>query len=409
MPNADPETLKRHYRLLMRLFHPDRDTSAESWGDLYAARLNQAYATLSDPDAQANYAREQRAQPQPIKPTLVRKHWPNQSAPASPSQEFLPWMQVVMPNTPEKTLAWLGFSAVLLVGWFYLNHNLQPLPDGENLETVVVEPVPRPRYFEPLEQLAPTPIVRQAELPAVTPTERVVLPPTTQATDTPLPIQVPPASLTERRAVATAEAGGAAPAHQPPFTPVYPVPRREGETVRSVGQREPKYLPIARLEEQETVSDPQVTVTRVELAPVVAKPEVAVSVPEATTVATPPVVPPIMIEDTELAALLAQFRAAYENGDARRLALMFAPHGRAQRALGRREIERSFDDQLSGREQRTLEVRYLRWQKQGGYARGEGGLLLRSEADSSGTHMRVVFEVEKKQGRLALTGFYQLD
>jgi len=41
-----PERLKKHYRLLITLFHPDRDTSGEGWDTLYASRINDAHGTL---------------------------------------------------------------------------------------------------------------------------------------------------------------------------------------------------------------------------------------------------------------------------------------------------------------------------------------------------------------------------
>ena len=40
------ELLKKHYRLLITLFHPDRDTSGEGWDTLYASRINDAHGLL---------------------------------------------------------------------------------------------------------------------------------------------------------------------------------------------------------------------------------------------------------------------------------------------------------------------------------------------------------------------------
>lgn len=46
-PGAPPEQIKEHYRLLMRLFHPDRTAGRETWTDHYASRINEAWTALS--------------------------------------------------------------------------------------------------------------------------------------------------------------------------------------------------------------------------------------------------------------------------------------------------------------------------------------------------------------------------
>ncbi len=44
---APPERIKEHYRLLMRLFHPDRAAGRETWTEHYASRVNEAWTALS--------------------------------------------------------------------------------------------------------------------------------------------------------------------------------------------------------------------------------------------------------------------------------------------------------------------------------------------------------------------------
>ncbi len=46
-PGAPLERVKEHYRLLMRLFHPDRAAGRETWTDHYASRINEAWTALS--------------------------------------------------------------------------------------------------------------------------------------------------------------------------------------------------------------------------------------------------------------------------------------------------------------------------------------------------------------------------
>ena len=45
-PDASAELIKRHYQYLIRIFHPDKGVASDSWDDVYAPRINEAYNTL---------------------------------------------------------------------------------------------------------------------------------------------------------------------------------------------------------------------------------------------------------------------------------------------------------------------------------------------------------------------------
>jgi len=52
---AEPEAIRRHYQLLIRMFHPDRaEASTEFWA-FHATRINLAYQTLRDAEARRDY------------------------------------------------------------------------------------------------------------------------------------------------------------------------------------------------------------------------------------------------------------------------------------------------------------------------------------------------------------------
>ncbi len=55
-PDADDETIKRHYRYLFRLFQPEQERRPEDWDERYTRLINQAYATLRDADKRRRYA-----------------------------------------------------------------------------------------------------------------------------------------------------------------------------------------------------------------------------------------------------------------------------------------------------------------------------------------------------------------
>jgi hypothetical protein len=58
-PDASEQTVKESFRLLMQLVHPDRQNGRAAWPEAFAARANQAYAVLRDPETRAGLDREQ--------------------------------------------------------------------------------------------------------------------------------------------------------------------------------------------------------------------------------------------------------------------------------------------------------------------------------------------------------------
>ena len=55
-PDAPLEEIKEHHRLLMRLFHPDREGAAgDGWSEAFATRINLAYTALRQPRARARF------------------------------------------------------------------------------------------------------------------------------------------------------------------------------------------------------------------------------------------------------------------------------------------------------------------------------------------------------------------
>jgi len=57
---ASPEDIRRHYRLLIALFHPDKNANGAIWDELYASRINEAYNTLKRPEKRKVYDRQDR-------------------------------------------------------------------------------------------------------------------------------------------------------------------------------------------------------------------------------------------------------------------------------------------------------------------------------------------------------------
>ena len=61
-PGFEPAQLREHYRLMIRLTHPDFSASGERWPADAAVRVNQAKELLSSPEKQAAYTAALRRQ-----------------------------------------------------------------------------------------------------------------------------------------------------------------------------------------------------------------------------------------------------------------------------------------------------------------------------------------------------------
>lgn len=57
-PTVSPQELKRQYRRLVKICHPDRNPGEEEWCTRQLRAVNEAYEVLSDPVRRARYDRE---------------------------------------------------------------------------------------------------------------------------------------------------------------------------------------------------------------------------------------------------------------------------------------------------------------------------------------------------------------
>jgi hypothetical protein len=78
---ASAAALREHYRLLIRLTHPDFSREADPWPDDAAARVNRAFDVLSSPDQRADFDARRQALSEPRTPTPSRSP---QTGPRSP-------------------------------------------------------------------------------------------------------------------------------------------------------------------------------------------------------------------------------------------------------------------------------------------------------------------------------------
>lgn len=118
-PQATETKIREHYRLLMRLFHPDRRVSQNDWQAVYAARVTQAYNVLRRPQSRSEYDAlrvpplDHSAAPRP--PVSIR------SARRPPARAACWWRQ----RLPQYVLTGTALAAGLFVLQVYLSQGLR--------------------------------------------------------------------------------------------------------------------------------------------------------------------------------------------------------------------------------------------------------------------------------------------
>lgn len=93
--DAPQESIRHHYQLLIRMFHPDRVDASTEVGAFYATRINLAYQTLRDPETRAAYDRGL--------PDLIAGF-----AETDPAWFFRPSLQVLAGKRPVRARAQLA-------------------------------------------------------------------------------------------------------------------------------------------------------------------------------------------------------------------------------------------------------------------------------------------------------------
>ena len=107
-PGFEPAQVRDHYRLMIRLTHPDFSAAGERWPADAAVRVNQAKDLLSSPEKQAEYAAALRRQPRGMDTAAT-------GAPPSPTRLLMQpkgRRGAAPPQTPQR---WTSLRARLTV------------------------------------------------------------------------------------------------------------------------------------------------------------------------------------------------------------------------------------------------------------------------------------------------------
>lgn len=327
-PGAGAETIKEHHRLLMRLFHPDRQTAPDERTDAFATRINQAYTVLRSPGSRADYdfslRQKQAVQPKP-RPGSTHRTLPRSSGLTSLLPPF------VLRHLTPFMLA--GIAALVALGVLLVYVN-QPPKGAIGSGGSDFSQAPAADSLPPVRQPDPEALTR-ADAPVSEPSRESLRP-----AHEPLP----PAE-TAPGTVPPSPARGAHPAAD------------QMKSVAAVPAR--LVAPVARA------------------AP--AKPAQEASNPLPTAIGAPAAVDPPKVPEfkpppprpEQLNSLLARFADLYQRGDLEGLLDLFDGSARIERG-DRTQIRAEYGELFRNSEGRNLYVWDVAWSAHGEITRGEG-------------------------------------
>ena len=153
-PGASPEQVKEHHRLLMRVFHPDRENRADDWKDAFATHINLAYTNLRDPEARRRYDATLKPATRPATPAHPARRAAHAPRPAAPHSRLSDLPPIVQRYLPQWVLAGSALVAFAVVGTVYLNNPPAPMVAAEKparlaapLHDATAAPAPAAKKF----------------------------------------------------------------------------------------------------------------------------------------------------------------------------------------------------------------------------------------------------------------------
>jgi hypothetical protein len=368
-PLASPDEIKEHHRLLMRLFHPDRQRAPDERSDAIATRINQAYTVLRYPDTRATYDLSL-AEKRDTKPA-VPKYTPAPQ-PVDSSGFLMRMPPFVVRHLPLFALGSVALVAALGVTLVYVNRTpAGAIGAGDSKfvrasERNTSRTVPRdlpPAVARALAEPGP------ADLP----------PPTAPTLEDAV---VPVAESSREREVAVMPAAlklaGARPAPPPVLAP--------GRTSESNSPP-----PVA---ETQTPAPPPVT----DVSPVAVNPPAA------------PEIKPAPLRPDQLNGLVASLTEQYQQGNLENLLALFDASAHIERG-DKKQIRAEYGELFRNSENRTLYIWDVTWTGDGKVTRGKGSfqaqVLHKGDGSKRIYNGALTIEVIQRNDRLLIVGLYQ--
>jgi hypothetical protein len=314
-PAATTAQIKEHHRLLMRVFHPDRERHDDDWKDAFATRINLAYTSLHDAESRRRYDASLSAARPGMAPPSARRAALRTNPPRSFASRLPP---VLLRFLPQWVLASTALLALVAVGAVYVSNS--PARRLHAVETA--------RFAAPLRE-APATSTPAMEMVIVA-AEKPDLPPEPEAR-TQAPASIPPPVPL------------AAPRKPAPLAAPLQPPSGNQVTTTTAARLEPAPAP----------------------APLREAPAARIAQPEPRAeLAARPVQP-------DPNATLAQFVASYERGDTPAFMALFDEVA-IGRAGGKPQIRREHESLFQSTDLRHIAIDGMAWAQEGDWMRGEG-------------------------------------
>lgn len=372
-PGANLEQIKEHHRLLMRLFHPDRENqpgdAGSEWKESHATRVNLAYNTLRDAGSRSRYLAGLKSQSVRSAVnaatvngvsmnTMVAQRVAARRLAANPDSFWTIHLEPLFKRyLPQWVLGGTALLALVLTGTVYLANPPVEVADNIGVEGEVLSGLPA-KPVAPVTTLPlPLPVIEEAKDQALNLDEtiarfenrnmQVVV---TESIATPSPVPKIRQALVQ--------------APQSPAKPTVWVPASA-----------PKRL-----------SDPVVTVSLAlrqsglpaiaEARPLQTQPTVVQATAQSPVqLVQPPPQPVAEPVPWNPSILLDQLTEAYERGDAQDLMGLFDDAVRTN-AGGRAETQRDYEALFRATDLRDLRLDKITWSDDGDVLRGQGKFRL---------------------------------
>lgn len=357
-PGASLEQIKEHHRLLMRLFHPDRENqlvdAGSEWKEAYATRANLAYNTLRDADSRGRYLAGMKSPPsRPVNAATAPRVAARRMT-ASPDSFWAIHLEPVLKRyLPQWVLGGTALLALIMTGAVYLAN-----PPVEVVESVQFGGEAQLRLSAkpvvPVEALSSSlPVIEEAKDQALNLDETIV-------------------RFENRNKKVVAAAHVPSPRSAPqirqarPQAPQIPPKPTVWMPTGAPGLPVPVVAPSPSV--RQSISTASAEVKPLETPPAVmqaAAPSPTQIIRVAEPVAEPTTVP------WNPNALLDHLTEAYERGDAGDLMGMFDEAVRTN-AGGRAETQRDYEAQFRSTDLRYLKLDNISWAGEGDLLKGQG-------------------------------------
>lgn len=369
-PAAPLEEIKEHHRLLMRLFHPDRQTVADERSDAIATRINQAYAVLRYPDTRATYDRS--LADQRINKSAMPGYASRPQPVAMKSPGFLMRMpRFVVRHLPQFALGSIALVAALGVTLVYVNR-VPTVTIAAGDDTLARAP----------EREAPLPIT--PALPSAI--ARALSEPIPAA---PRPTEAKPGEF----AVPVAENSGERKPAAMPIAVKVAVAKPDPQPVLAPVQTTKRRSPTPVSEEAQTP------------APLPADSTAPVAVDHPTA----PEIKPAPLRRDQLNGLVASLAEHYQRGDLDNLLELFDASAHIERG-DKKQIRVEYGELFRTSENRALYIWDVTWSGDGKVTRGEGSYQTRVQRKGDRSpriyNGAVTIEVVQRNDRPLIVGLY---